>query len=83
MFAKELKNKLSLEKDITIEQYHIIESAILYAERFQHKPIGYYNAHQIPPKTEQAITLIVKHIISNPDNCMWNKIDSLLMFNIN
>lgn len=82
MLANEIISKICLEKDMPIEHISIIKSAILYAERFQHKSIGYYQSHQIPPKTEQAIVLIVEHIISNSNECVWNKINSLLRFNM-
>lgn len=61
----------------------IVKSAIIYAERFQHKPNGFYRTHHIPPKTEQAILLIIEHFNNNENYVIWSKVDSLLRFNMN
>lgn len=83
MLAKELIDTLCLGNHVYAIDCSIVESAILYAERFQHKPRGFYNTHQIPPKTEQAIILIVVHIANlNSDDRIWNKVDALLRFNV-
>ncbi len=83
MLANELIDKLCFVKHTGTIDSSIIESAILYAERFQHMPKGFYNTHQIPPKTVQAIILIVVHMTSNSNYSIWNKVDALLRFNIN
>lgn len=82
MLANELIDTFCFVKHIDTLDSLIIKSAILYAEHFQHKPKGFYNTHQIPPKTEQAIILIVVHMTSNSDYSIWNKVDALLRFNI-
>jgi len=84
MLADKLIAKLCSENRINKNPCSNAESAILYAERFQQKPKGFYNTHQIPPKTEQAIMLMVERIAnSTVDENMWNKVESLLHFNIN
>ena len=83
MLADELIGKFRSECQVKDETCLPVESAILYAERFQHKSKGFYRFHQIPPKTEQAIMLMVTHVAkSNADDCIWSKVDSLLRFNI-
>ena len=83
MLANELIRVLQLEAQTDIYERSQVELAILYAEHFQHKPKGFYKTHQIPPKTEQAIKLIVKNMTKSIiEDSVWIKAESLLRFNL-
>lgn len=60
-----------------------IESAIEYSERYQNKPKGYYQTHHFPPKTQEAISLLVKILTGIiADDSIWNDIHALLRFTV-
>ena len=85
MLLQELIEKHIAETTFdSMEFCTLINRTINYVEVFQRKPIGYYRTHNIPPKTEQAIELILLNI-DNLDikNSLWNSINSLLLFNAN
>lgn len=84
MFAPELIDLL-LSDHVTSNEHLLpkIESAIEYAEKYQHKSTGFYHMHHIPPKTQEAISLLVEYLAGTiTDDSIWNNIHSLLRFNV-
>jgi len=44
-----------------------IRAAVDYAERYQHKPEGYYQSYLMPPSTVQAVIMLASHFYESRD----------------
>lgn len=45
----------------------LIDTAISYAEGYQHVVVGYYGANDMPPTTEQAVIMLSSHFYESRD----------------
>lgn len=67
LLAKVKKNLIldsNADDDFIIDK---IAAAIAYAEKFQHRPDGYYAEHPMPPTTEQAVIMHASHFYESRD----------------
>ena len=78
-----IKNKFSKYAFDDERLFSYVNSAILYAEKYQNKDVGFYLNHPIPPKTEQAIILLVSYLLGIfHDDSIWSNVNILLRFNM-
>lgn len=92
LLAKVKKNLIleHSEDDTLIQGF--ITAAVSYAESYQHIDAGYYETHDIPPTTEQAIIMLSSHFYESRDGStggffadntsassqVWNTVNLLL-----
>ena len=69
-----------------------ITAAVSYAESYQHIREGYYSGNEMPPTTEQAVTMLASHFYESRDGStggffadnpqaaqqVWNTVNLLL-----
>lgn len=82
---------LEHEHDDEILQMYI-NTAIAYAESYQHLPEGHYSENEMPPTTEQAVIMLSSHFYESRDGStggffsdnvqagqqVWNTVNLLL-----
>ncbi len=92
LFEK-VKANLILEHERDDELLQIyINTAIAYAESYQHLPEGHYSENEMPPTTEQAVIMLSSHFYESRDGStggffadnvqasqqVWNTVNLLL-----
>ncbi len=82
---------LEHERDDELLQMYI-NTAIAYAESYQHLPEGHYSENEMPPTTEQAVIMLSSHFYESRDGStggffsdnvqagqqVWNTVNLLL-----
>ena len=82
---------LEHERDDELLQMYI-NTAIAYAESYQHVPEGHYSENEMPPTTEQAVIMLSSHFYESRDGStggffadnvqasqqVWNTVNLLL-----
>lgn len=82
---------LEHERDDELLQMYI-NTAIAYAESYQHLPEGHYSENEMPPTTEQAVIMLSSHFYESQDGStggffadnvqasqqVWNTVNLLL-----
>ena len=82
---------LEPERDDELLQMYI-NTAIAYAESYQHLPEGHYSENEMPPTTEQAVIMLSSHFYESRDGStggffadnvqasqqVWNTVNLLL-----
>ena len=82
---------LEHERDDELLQMYI-NTAIAYAESYQHLPEGHYSENEMPPTTEQAVIMLSSHCYESRDGStggffadnvqasqqVWNTVNLLL-----
>lgn len=78
------------EEDELLEE--LILTALSYAESYQHLPSKYYEEHELPPTTKQAVIMLASHFYESRDGStagffsdnvnasgqVWNTVNLLL-----
>lgn len=90
---EKVKANLILEHDRDDELLQMyINTAIAYAESYQHLPEGHYSENEMPPTTEQAVIMLSSHFYESRDGStggffadnvqasqqVWNTVNLLL-----
>jgi len=87
---------LEHERDDELLQMYI-NTAIAYAESYQHLPEGHYSENEMPPTTEQAVIMLSSHFYESRDGStggffadnvkagqqVWNTVNLLLRLDRN
>lgn len=87
---------LEHERDDELLQMYI-NTAIAYAESYQHLPEGHYSENKMPPTTEQAVIMLSSHFYESRDGStggffadnvkagqqVWNTVNLLLRLDRN
>jgi len=68
LLLSKVKANLILEHDADdVLLLGFIRAALSYAESYQHRAVGYYSKHPLPPTTEQALLMLSSHLYESRD----------------